>query len=242
MIFAGCRRSRWLCRARGAGPAMSARGRDQAVGWPVAGGVEVGRLSLIWEMYSRVNFAALPMADGPSRCFSPSGSASPSASAALISVMRSMRARSDAARAFATRASRSSGVMWSLCATGVRGASLRDAPTDLTSAGVAVSVQDMSETQTTWVYIRSEPGLFTVGFYAPDGTWHTDGDYGREEAAERAAHLNGAPPALEQDCGRCFEGVAETGKDCASCAGSGRVPSKAGAELLRFLATYGGQS
>jgi len=24
-----------------------------------------------------------------------------------------------------------------------------------------------------YVYIRSEPSLWTVGFYAPDGKWHT---------------------------------------------------------------------
>lgn len=45
-----------------------------------------------------------------------------------------------------------------------------------------------------YVYIRSEPGLWTVGFYGPDGTWHTDSDHGdREEAARRVAWLNGQP-------------------------------------------------
>ncbi len=29
-----------------------------------------------------------------------------------------------------------------------------------------------------WVYMRTEPSLWTVGFYAPDGKWHTDSDYG----------------------------------------------------------------
>lgn len=43
-----------------------------------------------------------------------------------------------------------------------------------------------------WVYIRSEPGLYTVGFYSPDGQWHTDSDHGsQEEAAERCHYLNG---------------------------------------------------
>lgn len=28
-----------------------------------------------------------------------------------------------------------------------------------------------------YVYIRSEPGLYTVGFYAPDGTWHAESDW-----------------------------------------------------------------
>lgn len=50
-----------------------------------------------------------------------------------------------------------------------------------------------------WVYIQSETpseapphGLFTVGHYAPDGTWHSDSDHNtREEAADRVAYLNG---------------------------------------------------
>jgi hypothetical protein len=43
-----------------------------------------------------------------------------------------------------------------------------------------------------WVYIPTEPGLFTVGFYDPDGEWHPDVDYNsREEAAKRVAFLNG---------------------------------------------------
>jgi len=43
-----------------------------------------------------------------------------------------------------------------------------------------------------WVYINSEPELWTVGFYSPDGKWHPDSDWGtREEAAARAHYLNG---------------------------------------------------
>ena len=43
-----------------------------------------------------------------------------------------------------------------------------------------------------WVYIRSEPGCFTVGFYAPDGKWHTDSDWPTaEQAAKRVRYLNG---------------------------------------------------
>lgn len=45
---------------------------------------------------------------------------------------------------------------------------------------------------THYVYIRSEPNLFTVGFYAPDGTWQPESDYNsRDEAASRVAYLNG---------------------------------------------------
>ena len=44
-----------------------------------------------------------------------------------------------------------------------------------------------------WVYIMSEPGLWTVGFYAPDGSWHTDSDWNaREDARERVHYLNGS--------------------------------------------------
>lgn len=45
-----------------------------------------------------------------------------------------------------------------------------------------------------YVYLRSEPNLFTVGFYAPNGTWNPDTDYNtKEEAALRVAFLNGCP-------------------------------------------------
>ena len=43
-----------------------------------------------------------------------------------------------------------------------------------------------------YVYIQSEPSLWTVGFYSPDGKWHTDSDRNdREEAAKRVHYLNG---------------------------------------------------
>lgn len=44
-----------------------------------------------------------------------------------------------------------------------------------------------------YVYIQSEPGLFTVGFYDPAARWHPDADFDtREEARQRVAFLNGA--------------------------------------------------
>ena len=44
-----------------------------------------------------------------------------------------------------------------------------------------------------YVYIQSEPGLFTVGFYDPAGKWHSESDHAsRGEAAERVAWLNGS--------------------------------------------------
>lgn len=43
-----------------------------------------------------------------------------------------------------------------------------------------------------YVYIRSEPNLWTVGFYDPSGEWHPDSDFAtREEAAKRVHYLNG---------------------------------------------------
>lgn len=45
-----------------------------------------------------------------------------------------------------------------------------------------------------WVYIQSEPGLFTVGHYDPAGHWHPDSDHTSQRAAgERCAWLNGSP-------------------------------------------------
>lgn len=44
----------------------------------------------------------------------------------------------------------------------------------------------------TWVYQQSEPNCYTVGFYAPNGEWHTDSDYSNSgAAAERVHYLNG---------------------------------------------------
>lgn len=43
-----------------------------------------------------------------------------------------------------------------------------------------------------YVYIKTESGLWTVGFYDPKGEWYPDTDYNsREEAAKRVHYLNG---------------------------------------------------
>lgn len=48
----------------------------------------------------------------------------------------------------------------------------------------------------TWLYIQSERTLWTVGFYAPDGTWHPESDHtSADEAAERVHWLNGGRDA-----------------------------------------------
>ena len=43
-----------------------------------------------------------------------------------------------------------------------------------------------------YVYIQSEPQLWTVGFYSPDGKWHPESDHeDPENAAKRVIQLNG---------------------------------------------------
>jgi len=44
-----------------------------------------------------------------------------------------------------------------------------------------------------YVYIRSEPRLWTVGFYDPNGEWVAESDHdSAEKAAARVAWLNGS--------------------------------------------------
>lgn len=46
--------------------------------------------------------------------------------------------------------------------------------------------------EVTWVYLRSEPGLWTTGFYDPKGKWNPDEDFtSAAEAAARVHYLNG---------------------------------------------------
>ena len=43
-----------------------------------------------------------------------------------------------------------------------------------------------------YVYIKSEPGLFTVGFYDPRGEWQPESDHtDSADAAQRVHYLNG---------------------------------------------------
>ena len=47
-------------------------------------------------------------------------------------------------------------------------------------------------TANSWVYIKSEPGLWTVGFYKPDGKWEPESDHESQDFAARRIHyLNG---------------------------------------------------
>ena len=53
-----------------------------------------------------------------------------------------------------------------------------------------------------YVYIQSESGLWTVGFYSPDGKWNPESDHSsKEEAANRIHWLNGGeiePVVIQQ--------------------------------------------
>lgn len=55
-----------------------------------------------------------------------------------------------------------------------------------------------------YVYITSEPGLYTVGFYKPDGTFKPESDHTTAgEAAKRVHYLNGGnEEAADDECSR----------------------------------------
>lgn len=56
----------------------------------------------------------------------------------------------------------------------------------------------MKEGNTMYVYIESEKGLWTVGFYDPHGIWHAESDHDSEEAAAlRVNYLNGGSVSHE---------------------------------------------
>lgn len=61
-----------------------------------------------------------------------------------------------------------------------------------------------------YVYIRSETSLWTVGFYAPDGSWNPESDWSvKEAAAERVAYLNGGGNATTNYVNTQFAGARE---------------------------------
>lgn len=65
-----------------------------------------------------------------------------------------------------------------------------------------------------YVYIRSEPSLWTVGFYDPAGKWQPESDHdSADEAAARVAALNGGP----RTPGYCDHGVRIASPFCGSC-------------------------
>ncbi len=55
-----------------------------------------------------------------------------------------------------------------------------------------------------YVYIRSEPGLWTVGHYDPQGKWLAESDHdSADKAAARVAWLNGSA-AVNQALGEAL--------------------------------------
>ncbi len=43
-----------------------------------------------------------------------------------------------------------------------------------------------------YVYKRTEPQLWTVGFYTPEGKWESESDWNSsDDAANRVSYLNG---------------------------------------------------
>jgi len=51
-----------------------------------------------------------------------------------------------------------------------------------------------------YVYIKSEPRLWTVGFYKSDGTWEAESDHSsKEDAAARVHWLNGGKKDADGD-------------------------------------------
>lgn len=48
-----------------------------------------------------------------------------------------------------------------------------------------------------WCYLQSEPHLWTVGFYGPDGEWESESDHDSAvRASQRVSFLNGGGPAI----------------------------------------------
>ena len=66
-----------------------------------------------------------------------------------------------------------------------------------------------------YVYIRSEPGLYTVGFYGPDGRWEAESDHSStEEAAQRVMALNGGAEIKIPSKDRCDQLLTEIDRIC----------------------------
>ena len=52
----------------------------------------------------------------------------------------------------------------------------------------------------TWVYIQSEPGLWTVGHYGGDGKWVPESDHDTPDSAAARVHwLNGGMVAASDE-------------------------------------------
>lgn len=78
-----------------------------------------------------------------------------------------------------------------------------------------------------WVYKRTEPGLWTVGFYTPSDEWEAESDHtSRDDAAARVHFLNGGTPVLElaDATVESFLGSDETPALCAACKAALEAP------------------
>jgi len=61
-----------------------------------------------------------------------------------------------------------------------------------------------------YVYVRSEPGLWTVGFYGPTGDWNSESDHSSvDAAARRVAYLNGSNASILTELNACREVCAD---------------------------------
>lgn len=62
-----------------------------------------------------------------------------------------------------------------------------------------------------YVYIESERGLWTAGFYDPQGAWQPESDHAsKEEAAARVHYLNGGSTVFHTDTAT-YTNVADEG-------------------------------
>jgi len=52
--------------------------------------------------------------------------------------------------------------------------------------GIRENDGDMAGGTMSYVYIRSEPQLWTVGFYKPDGKWEPESDHDNERKLQSA--------------------------------------------------------
>ena len=63
-----------------------------------------------------------------------------------------------------------------------------------------------------YVYIKSEPQLYTVGFYDPKGQWHPESDHPvKKEAEQHVAYLNGGKTDEQsiEDRGTLYPAIGE---------------------------------
>jgi hypothetical protein len=67
-----------------------------------------------------------------------------------------------------------------------------------------------------YVYIQSEPNLWTVGFYDSMGNWHPESDFGDQgDAAARVHYLNGGAEDINTDMLEACEALLEMWDDVA---------------------------